>query len=69
MLLSVHLTHSGRDEVDYIEALVGEGYPQRMKKHRGRGLLFIESDLNIELKLGLVDDAHRDLDSGIGCMD
>ena len=59
---SVYVPHSGRDEVDYIEALESVRATLMDGKRMGRGF-FIGGDLNIELKLSLADDGPRGPDS------
>ena len=65
MLLSVIMPHSGREEMVYMEALESVRVTLREGKSIGTIDFFIGGGLNIELKLGLVDDEHRDLD----CLD
>ena len=57
MLLSVCMPHSGRDEVDYIEALVSLRVTLTERKREGG--FCIGGDLNLELKLDVDDDEHR----------
>ena len=63
MLLSFYMPHSGRDEVDYIEALEAVRATLVEGKRMGAVDFFIGGDLNIELKLCLADDGHRSPDS------
>ena len=63
MLLSAHMPHSGRDEVDYIESLESVRATLIDGKRKGAVDFFIGGDLNIELKLDIADDEHRGLDS------
>ena len=63
MLLSVHITHSGYDEVDNIEASESVRAILTERKREGAVDFFIGGDLNIELKLDMADDEHQGLDS------
>ena len=63
MLRSVCIPHTGRGEVDHIEALESVRATLMEGKRMGAVDFFIGGDLNIELKLCLADDAHRGLDS------
>ena len=49
MLLSVYMLHSGRDVVDYIEALESVRAALMEGKRMGAVDFFIGGDLNIEL--------------------
>ena len=63
MLLSVYMPHSGRDEVDYIEALGAVRATLVEGKRMGAVDFLIGGDLNIELKLCFADDEHWGSDS------
>ena len=63
MLLSVYMTHNGRDEVDHIEALESVRATPMEGKRMGTVQFFNGGDLNIEIKLCLADGEHRGLDS------
>ena len=62
MWLSVCMPHSDREEMDYIEVLESVRVTLTEGKRESAVDFFIGGDLNIELKLGLVDDENRDLD-------
>ena len=63
MLLSEDIPHSGRDEVDYIEALEVVRATLVEGKRMGAVEFFIGGDLNIELKLCHADDGNGSSDS------
>ena len=56
------MPHSGRDKVDYIEALEVVRGTLVKGKRMGAVVFFIGSNLNSELKLCLPADKHRRLD-------
>ena len=63
MLLLVCMLHSGRDEEDYIEALVTVRSTLTESRKAGAVDFFIGGDINIELRLGSAREDLHGLDS------